>query len=136
MQQGQRATSVRQDTLCGTSPVSKPALPVGEVAGPGGVSCTLGGTRKAGEVAEGSFPTPRGTHSSGRGSAARLHHSPGFPEYKRGPRSPTLGLTKKGRPGWETQVSLQTGAPAHPLPGAAQDRPFAFLLHHGSAHTR
>ena len=34
--------------------------------------------RQAGEVKEGSFPTPRGTRSSGRGSASRLHHSPSW----------------------------------------------------------
>lgn len=34
--------------------------------------------RQAGEVKEGSFPTPRGTRSSGRGSANRLHHSPSW----------------------------------------------------------
>lgn len=77
-------------THCGTSPIACPPtrLPVGEAVGWEVCPGPQDAPRQAGEVAEGSFPSPGGTHSSGRGSAGRLHHSPSWQLCPTPPRLP------------------------------------------------
>lgn len=77
---GSTASHEGRGTHCGTSPIACPPtrLPVGEAMGWEVCPGPQDAPRQAGEVAEGSFPSPRGTRSSGRGSAGRLHHSPSW----------------------------------------------------------
>lgn len=106
-------------------PAPQPGLPVGEAAGPGGVPCTLtsrGGRR--GQLPHLEEPAAPEEAQLANCTTACLAspapHSPCFLEPKGGPRSPTLGLAGRGRPGWETQGALQTGAP--------HTRPWGWLL--------
>lgn len=113
--------SVGRATRRGTSlhACPQPQLPVGVAAWPGGVSCTLGGTKAAREVTKGSFPTPRGTHSSGRGSAGRLHHTAlASQNPQKADRFSQLCLGSGERASWEPQDPLGL-RPFRPLPGAA-----------------
>lgn len=97
--------------------------------------------RQAEEVEEGSFPTPRGTRSSGRGSAGRLHHSP---SWQLSPKEPWLPRTRRKAgdsytgPGREEDLAGTLGEPCRlgPLTPTVQDAPFASLLHHGLVHIR
>lgn len=88
---------------------------------------------QAREVTKSSFPTPRGTHTSGRGSAGRLHHSPiwqlaphspGFPEHKRGPRIPTAPPGREGETHLEASGTLKTRTPSHHSPGLPETGTF------------
>lgn len=119
VQQGQRATRAGQASQRGTSPVAwPPNLSFLWVRLQGQEVCpTLwAAPRQAGEVAEDSFPTPRGTHSSGRGSAGRLHHSPS-PTQLWLPRTQKRPLESHTGPGREKDLATQsrgaqkTGAP-------------------------
>lgn len=95
VQQGQQATGVGQDTLCGTSPVPKPALPVGEVAGPGGVSCTLGGTKTSRGGCRGQLPHTQRNPQLRKGLSCQIAPQPWLPGIQKRPSESHTGPGKE-----------------------------------------
>lgn len=89
------ATGIERDMQCGTSPIAcppTPALPVGEAAGLGGVSCPPGDSQQ-GSSQRAASPRPEEPAAPERARLAdcttaqvgsSVPHSPGFPEPKGG----------------------------------------------------
>lgn len=117
---GSTASHEGRGTHCGTSPIACPPtqLPVGEAVGWEVCPGPQDAPRQAGEVEEGSFPSPGGTRSSGRARLAdcttaqvgsSAPHRPGFLEPTEAEDSHDCAWVGGGRRR-ETQLgALQTG---------------------------